>query len=102
MIVASLSAGTRKEVEALEAAGTMVNTELFKCDRGTRKFAIGDRCELHVLATWPQFALAFSQTKTTCCRARRFRLLVRSEIPHDAVVSFRYLRFFCCVNRHLH
>jgi hypothetical protein len=47
-------ASTRDEVEALEATGVLVNAELFPCDRGSRKFSVGDRLELFGLQEYPE------------------------------------------------
>ena len=54
MVNTFVSAGTRAEVEQLEASGTLTNLELFPCDRGSRKFVIGDRCELFGLEEYPE------------------------------------------------
>lgn len=53
-LVMHVTATTREQVQFLEAFGTLTNTELNKCERGNRIFAIGDRCELHGLEEYPE------------------------------------------------
>jgi len=46
--------GTREAIEDAEAKGKLVNQELYPCDRGTRKFSIGDTLELFGLEEYPE------------------------------------------------
>ncbi len=48
-----LTVCTKKEVEYLEAAGTLINVESRRCDRGSREFVVGDRLELIGLEEYP-------------------------------------------------
>ena len=38
----------------LEATGTLVNKELYPCEKGTRRYSIGDRLELFGLVEYPE------------------------------------------------
>ncbi len=52
-----LTAGTRDQVkllEALEPFGVVANCELYPCEKGTRKFSVGDRLELFGLEEYPE------------------------------------------------
>ena len=52
----TVSIGTREQNLALAAAGIVVeNAQLYECESDeTRKFAVGDRCELHGLVDYPE------------------------------------------------
>lgn len=54
MLVRQVTAGTRAEVQSLEATGTLINEERHPCERGNRKFKIGDKLELHGLVEYPE------------------------------------------------
>lgn len=52
-----LTAGTRDQVKVLEdlaAFGAVTNCELYPCEKGTRKFSVGDRLELFGLEEYPE------------------------------------------------
>jgi hypothetical protein len=51
-----VSVSSREQILALERAGVVIqNTQLYECEGDeTRKFAIGDRCELHGLEDYPE------------------------------------------------
>lgn len=50
----NVTAGTREEVTRLQETGTLINRELYPCERGTRKYSIGDRLELFGLVEYPE------------------------------------------------
>lgn len=52
----TVSVGTREQNLALAAAGIVVqNAQLYECEGDeTRKFAVGDRCELHGMVDYPE------------------------------------------------
>lgn len=52
----TVSVGTREQNLALAAAGIVVqNAQLYECEGDeTRKFAVGDRCELYGMVDYPE------------------------------------------------
>lgn len=48
-----LTAGTPEQVALMESLGAVTNCELYPCEKGTRKFSVGDRLELFGLETYP-------------------------------------------------
>lgn len=50
-----ITVGTREQLDALKRQGIELdNEELYPCEKGNRKFSIGDVLELHGLEEYPE------------------------------------------------